>query len=151
MSYQTAHVQVRRLKGRARNYPCVDSCGREAEHWSYSGNAPDERTDDRGRCYSLNVEFYVPRCHRCHARYDAARRAKRLEDNDVTRPKDKRFNWSIRLTQDEAVEWDALLYALCSESGVRALKKTDVVRGLMGLVDDPQVRAKLLRVLKVAA
>jgi hypothetical protein len=60
-------------------------------------------------------------------------------------------NWSIRLSQDEAAEWDELLYALRRESGVRALAKTDIVRGLIDLVDDPQVRAKLLRVLKVAA
>jgi hypothetical protein len=60
-------------------------------------------------------------------------------------------NWSIRLSQDEAAEWDELLYALRRESGVRTLNKTDIVRGLIDLVDDPQVRAKLLRVLKVAA
>jgi len=60
-------------------------------------------------------------------------------------------DWSIRLAQDEAAKWDELLYALRRESGVRTLNKTEIVRGLTDLVDDPQVRAKLLRVLKVAA
>lgn len=42
---------------------------------------------------------------------------------------------------------DELLYALRRESGVRTLNKTDIVRGLIDRVGDPQVRAKLLRVL----
>jgi hypothetical protein len=60
-------------------------------------------------------------------------------------------NCSIGLSQDEAAEWDELLYALRRGSGVRTLNKTDFVRGLIDLVGEPQVRAKLLRVLKVAA
>ncbi len=46
-------------------------------------------------------------------------------------------NWSIRLSQDEAAEWDEMLYVLRRESGVRTLNKTDIVRGLIDLVGDP--------------
>jgi hypothetical protein len=37
--------------------------------------------------------------------------------------------WSMRLSQEEAAEWEELLYALRRESGVRTLNKTDIVRG----------------------
>jgi hypothetical protein len=59
-------------------------------------------------------------------------------------------NWSIRLSERDVAAWDDKLYTLRKESA-RRLTRADVVRALMDLVDDPQVRAKLLRVLKLAA
>lgn len=58
-------------------------------------------------------------------------------------------NGSIRLSESDVSSWDKL-YALRKESA-RRLTRADVVCALMDLVDDPQVRAKLLHILKLAA
>jgi hypothetical protein len=56
-------------------------------------------------------------------------------------------NWSIRLSQREADEWDDLLYALRREFGDRTINKTDIVRALIALTDAPAVRPELVRAL----
>lgn len=73
ISYRYAHALVRVAKGSASDYRCVD-CDGEADHWSYNLQDPDEvyETSSGGvvRQYSEHVEFYEPRCSRCHMRFD---------------------------------------------------------------------------------
>lgn len=75
VSYIGAHARVARERGPAKGHECVD-CGRTAADWSYTGGAPDERigSDPYALRYSCSPEFYVPRCRRCHLRYDRAMR-----------------------------------------------------------------------------
>jgi hypothetical protein len=67
-SYMDAHSRLRRSRGSASGYECVD-CGRRARDWSYQGGAPDEAPSEYGP-YTYDSEFYVPRCASCHGRYD---------------------------------------------------------------------------------
>lgn len=75
VDYSAAHGRVRKERGKASRYPCVD-CGARAKHWSYDHADPDERTSSvertMGLAFSLNIEHYQPRCVPCHKRYDLA-------------------------------------------------------------------------------
>lgn len=62
------HQRVRRAKGRAADHACVD-CGGQAAQWSYDHLDTDERPGIKGP-YSLGLDHYVPRCVRCHKRFD---------------------------------------------------------------------------------
>ncbi len=55
--YSQLHAQVRKIKGKASTYPCVD-CGRKASDWS-------SETEE----YKTIKEF-KPRCRSCHIKYD---------------------------------------------------------------------------------
>lgn len=59
VGYGGRHDRVKRVRGSAVDYACA-GCGQPAEDWSQvhgtTGNDP---------------EHYVPRCKKCHARYDA--------------------------------------------------------------------------------
>jgi len=76
-SYEAAHRRIKRAKGLASDWPCID-CGGRARDWSYNHRDPDERTQvttlPRGRevtvTYSLNPDCYEPRCGACHATFD---------------------------------------------------------------------------------
>jgi NAD-dependent SIR2 family protein deacetylase len=59
-SYDVWHNRVRKARGPARDYKCVD-CGGQAEDWSTA----DPFSDD------VRVRFQ-PRCRKCHRRYDGA-------------------------------------------------------------------------------
>lgn len=74
-SYAAAHAQVRRLRGRAVEHQCID-CGQQAQQWSYNGTDlaeesafPKERAN-KPLVWSMNIEAYDPRCHRCHRIHD---------------------------------------------------------------------------------
>jgi hypothetical protein len=64
-SYTTAHCRVYRARGRAEDQRCVD-CNGQACQWSYDHTDPDElvecRTSTFAASYSLNPEYYSPRC-----------------------------------------------------------------------------------------
>ncbi len=67
--YTAAHQRVTSLHGRARTHRCVD-CGDGAAEWSYNYRDPEARVTLDGRPYSLNTEFYEPRCVPCHRSFD---------------------------------------------------------------------------------
>lgn len=72
-SYRAVHKRLKRRRGFATDFDCVD-CGEPATDWSYLHGAPDERIGDDGRgkmlAYSLDLDYYAPRCKVCHRRYD---------------------------------------------------------------------------------
>jgi len=70
-TYEVTHRRVKAARGPASGYACAD-CGARARHWSYDHSDPDELLSDDGRAYSPDAAHYVPRCVRCHKRYDCA-------------------------------------------------------------------------------
>jgi hypothetical protein len=75
VGYGAAHTRVERLHGSASNHSCVD-CGRQAQHWSYNHDDPNElTTNDRGALpYSADPVHYSPRCGSCHKMFDLGRK-----------------------------------------------------------------------------
>lgn len=71
-SYSAVHQRVRKAKGPASDHRCVD-CGGRAEHWSYTQDDPNEMQSTFG-AYSTDAARYVPRCVRCHKRFDLAQK-----------------------------------------------------------------------------
>lgn len=77
--YRGMHQRVRRARGSASAYPCVD-CNMPAQQWSYDHLDPGERRQWVGHMeapYSLNIEHYVARCIPCHKRFDLDRETER--------------------------------------------------------------------------
>lgn len=77
VSYGAIHQRLRKWRGAARLYKCVD-CNRQGAHWSYSHRSPFEREELLGKYivqFSPIVSDYVPRCARCHKRFDLAVRS----------------------------------------------------------------------------
>lgn len=70
VAYSSAHYRIRRSKGAASRFRCVD-CGTQALDWSYSGGDPGELVE-AGLAYSLDPNRYVPRCRACHKSHDNA-------------------------------------------------------------------------------
>lgn len=66
---KAVHQRLRKLRGSARHYACVD-CGGPAAHWSYDHKASDERYCPEHGPYTTNLDHYEPRCVSCHKRYD---------------------------------------------------------------------------------
>jgi hypothetical protein len=60
ISKNSRHRRIRKLRGRAAEYPCIDDCGKQAMDWSqiHGTDGMDLEND------------YVPRCRRCHLHYD---------------------------------------------------------------------------------
>lgn len=73
LTYSGAHQRVGRIKGLAKGFDCVD-CGGSAQEWSYTGDSPDEQENDEGLTYSVDPDYYEPRCVACHRAYDANKR-----------------------------------------------------------------------------
>lgn len=69
VSYTGAHTRVEVRRGKARAFKCFD-CPSPAAEWSYTRRDIAELVDDRGRPYSVDPLFYVPRCRPCHRRFD---------------------------------------------------------------------------------
>lgn len=67
--YVSTHNFLRRARGKAAEFACID-CGDTAAEWSYDGGDPDEVSDDQGRKFTRNTEAYSPRCVRCHRVFD---------------------------------------------------------------------------------
>lgn len=68
VSYAAAHDRVRRTRGRASQFQCVD-CGQGAAHWSLDRDSQHIRFEN-GMPYSTDRNDYQPRCVPCHKRYD---------------------------------------------------------------------------------
>ena len=69
VGYRGAHDRVRALRGPASDHGCI-RCGDTARHWAYDHADPAERSDDRGRAYSVEPDHYLPLCVPCHKRHD---------------------------------------------------------------------------------
>lgn len=70
--YTASHYRVRKQRGDATDYTCVD-CDVRASHWSYDHEDPDEMQGIVGGylvAYSPNPKHYSPRCVPCHKRFD---------------------------------------------------------------------------------
>lgn len=73
-TFAAIHKRIWRIRGSAKNYPCVDCSGVAAE-WSYQGGCPNEMIGKVRNSlvpYSENLDLYVPRCVRCHRLFDLA-------------------------------------------------------------------------------
>ena len=66
MTHVAAHHTIRKLKGKASAYDCVQ-CGGQAMDWAYV-HGPDTYGL---REFSLDLDDYVPMCKACHRKYDA--------------------------------------------------------------------------------
>lgn len=72
LTYDGVHLRLRRSKGKASQYPCVD-CGKPAENWAYDYNDPNELMDNKRNCvYSADPDRYEPKCRSCHKKGDFA-------------------------------------------------------------------------------
>lgn len=97
--YDAAHKRISRSLGPAAQFMCAE-CGRQADEWSYDGGDPHElrtdpsiRSEHQGLSYSLNPQFYSPRCRPCHRR----------RDESLNRPRDEagRFAATAGITTTE--------------------------------------------------
>lgn len=73
--YRAIHERVRRCRGSASAYPCVN-CGGRAHHWSYNHQDPNEFEvrHPNGSTYPAgSPDYYDPRCVRCHKAFDLSR------------------------------------------------------------------------------
>ena len=68
-SYSAVHQRLRAQRGSASEMRCVD-CGNAGQHWSYSHNSEHELVDADLGPYSTDLLDYVPRCVKCHKRFD---------------------------------------------------------------------------------
>ena len=76
VTYEGAHLRLRSIRGRARDFSCVD-CGEPAQEWSYNHDDPNEkRMPDGTRPYSGDPSHYSPRCLHCHRKMDRSRNLK---------------------------------------------------------------------------
>lgn len=108
-SYEGAHYRVKKLWGKASQYPCV-GCGTQAKQWSYDGTDPDEfdvlanpGVYQRFTKVSVWPEFYRPMCISCHKTGDLARNPGQYNNGDSVR----RRHVPVPKTESD---WDA--YAL---------------------------------------
>lgn len=73
VSYGAAHDRVKRRRGSAAQYRCVD-CENGAQHWSYNHDDPEEivghARSANAVAYSTKPDHYSPRCVPCHKRFD---------------------------------------------------------------------------------
>lgn len=74
-TYSGIHGWLRTNKGPAREYNCVD-CGGTADEWSYTYGDPQERYNDFGHPYSVDPDYYQPRCVSDHRLHDRAMEAR---------------------------------------------------------------------------
>lgn len=60
-----------------------------------------------------------------------------------------KVTWTIRFEEDEADQWDALLYSLRRATGRRTLNKADIMRAFIELASDENaaVRSALIETL----
>ena len=67
-SYIQAHRKVRKEKGPATDYLCVD-CGDNAHEWSYDYSDPEPLMSGTS-AFSFDVFRYEPRCRICHDAFE---------------------------------------------------------------------------------
>lgn len=73
-TYHGMHIRVRRVRGKASEYTCVD-CGGPAEDWSWVHGCPDaveQNINGYTVTYCAHLDCFAPRDKKCHRRYDAA-------------------------------------------------------------------------------
>lgn len=79
LSIKGLHSKIKRERGVARDYACVD-CGQPAAEWSYDNADPEQLTELQGgrwhMAYSLDVNHYDPRCISCHRTFDFAHKTR---------------------------------------------------------------------------
>jgi hypothetical protein len=117
VQYVAAHNRVRRLWGKADQYPCIQ-CGTSAQQWSYDGTDPGElkghdpysqqRVGGLPMRYSLWPEFYRPLCRSCHKRLDLAALPRPFRRGRTDLSGDQRDREKIPSTE---AEWDAWMKA----------------------------------------
>lgn len=73
-TYSAIHQRLKSQRGCASDMKCID-CEGKAQHWSYTHDSEYELVDSDLGPYSTNLSDYVPRCVRCHKRFDLARLA----------------------------------------------------------------------------
>lgn len=76
LSLFEAHRRVKRVRGPARGFPCVDCGGGPAGQWSLPDTAAC-LSDPAGWRYSDDPFVYEARCHSCHTKYDHRKREER--------------------------------------------------------------------------
>ncbi len=69
ITYRGAHERVYALRGKVKNYRCVD-CGECAYDWSLRRDAPVTYMGSNGCLFSADPLDYEARCRSCHIRYD---------------------------------------------------------------------------------
>lgn len=75
ITYEGAHIRLRKARGKARTHQCV-RCGEQAREWAYIHGSPDERpagsrADGKPNGpWSLNPDHYEPLCALCHRNVD---------------------------------------------------------------------------------
>lgn len=74
--YVSVHNRIRRAKGKAGAYACVE-CGGQARQWAYDYADPSELVDEKGLRYSTDPDRYEPMCASCHKVRDLAAREER--------------------------------------------------------------------------
>ena len=73
IGYEAVHAQLKRYRGRASDYNCVD-CSGQAHDWSYDNRDCNERTSPTGLKFSTDLAHYEPRCKPCHKTFDNTQR-----------------------------------------------------------------------------
>lgn len=76
LSYNSAHMRTKKLRGSASSFKCV-GCDSRAQDWSLNDlenpnhlEGPNPGTPGMLLRYSLDPMDYVPRCRKCHRNYD---------------------------------------------------------------------------------
>jgi hypothetical protein len=77
-TYHGIHCAIRRIKGRAAQFPCAGCQTRQATGWAYDHADPDEITTawwgSKGKRIAVQVsidpDHYLALCHRCHNALD---------------------------------------------------------------------------------
>lgn len=76
--YHKRHYNVRKARGNAKTYKCVD-CNKPAHDWTYIHNTcPDD------------INNYEPRCCSCHAIYDGYTDRRTISDEQIIKAKELR-------------------------------------------------------------
>lgn len=70
MTYEQIHKQLKRERGSAKAFPCIE-CGETKNCWWAYQYTGEELRSPEGSAYSLNIwEDYAPMCPRCHSTMD---------------------------------------------------------------------------------
>lgn len=110
--YKLIHTNLRRLRGAAKNYQCVNCFG-TAQDWAYVHN-----TDP------FDIYHYVPRCRDCHNKYDGFLK----EQSGV------KNNNGSKLTDDDVREIKRL-YSVMTQAAIAKrydVSKTTIARIING-------------------
>src|SRR3954462_6546527 len=68
-TYRAIHLRLRKIPVSG---PCA-ICGALARHWAYDHTDPNERHNELGAAYSVDLSHYFLACVPCHKRFDITR------------------------------------------------------------------------------